>query len=135
MILMAVICVACVVLCAVGQIFLFFSAIFKVCFLGYKRIKGTVVGHEESSDSEGGTSYFSIIEYCVDGETYRRTHMFGSMFRKSVGEKVAIYYNPKKPSKSLFLCLIKRLIGIAISVGIVVLIFGGENNSFFGISF
>jgi len=89
----------------------------------YIETYATVVDY--NYDSEGLASI--IVEYTVDGQTYRKTSTSYSKFPKSIGTEVKVKYNPKAPNDAIwevdstnFLVL---LVGVVFTaVGVLMLI-------------
>ena len=99
----------------------------------YVKIESTVVDFAEvrRRDSEHGgmkTLYAEIVEYVVDGETYRAQNSSSSNMPKKKGSKMTIAYDPNDPSKytfpqsdvgaSVFLFVFGAIFGVA---GVVLL--------------
>ena len=64
--------------------------------------QGTVTGHDESTDSEGGTSYHPIVNFqTADGRAIQFTHdIGGSRSGYPVGETVPVKYLADNPQKA-----------------------------------
>lgn len=70
----------------------------------FKEILGTIVDYkrEMDRDSDGVSySYYPIIEYFVDGQTYRYTSNHGGGSRRGIGKQKKIMYNINNPSDAI----------------------------------
>lgn len=79
-------------------------------------VEAIVVDIDESSSSDGGTSFNPVFGYRFNGMEYRRRSTFSSVFlRFNVGDHVGLYIDPDKPEK--FYCpkeTIHKIIGFLI---------------------
>ena len=63
----------------------------------YIETESYVVDYYEKDDAK-----YPIVEYNVDGKTYRNTSHVGSSFPKKIGSKVMIKYNPNNPEQIIW---------------------------------
>ncbi|MDE6275135.1 MAG: DUF3592 domain-containing protein, partial [Clostridia bacterium] len=72
----------------------------------YVKVDATVVDIAEvyHKGSHGGNSllYSEVVEYVVDGKTYRAQNTSSSNMPKKKGSKMTIAYDPNDPSKYTF---------------------------------
>ena len=83
-------------------------------------VEAIVVDIDESSSSDGGTSFNPVFGYRFNGMEYRRRSTFSSVFlRFNVGDQVELYIDPEKPKRfycpkekihRIILCLVFILI-------------------------
>ena len=69
----------------------------------YKEIEAVVVDYNYQYDDENNTELRAIIvEYLVDGRTYRKESTSYSSIVRSIGDKVYVKYNPNNPSDAIW---------------------------------
>ena len=96
----------------------------------YREIEARVVGYDTttSTDEDGYTKtlYASILEYIVDGQSYKFTEKSYSMNKESIGERVTIKYDPENPKEAMeafgTTYLLAILVGVCFIGGSIVLL-------------
>lgn len=89
----------------------------------YRDIEARVVDYDTSTstDEDGYTRtlYASILEYTVNGETYKFKEKSYSMNKESIGEKITIKYNPENPKGAMESFGGSYLLAILVGVGFI----------------
>lgn len=89
----------------------------------YREIEARVVGYDTttSTDEDGYTKtlYASILEYTVDGQSYKFTEKSYSMNKESIGERVTIKYDPENPKEAMEAFGTSYLLAILVGVGFI----------------
>ena len=76
---------------------------------GWKKIDGTIVDvavinnsnyNEDTNTTDNETTYAPVVNYTVDGQTYRTTSNWSSSFKPTIGHSHKVAYNPKNPSEA-----------------------------------
>lgn len=65
----------------------------------WTRISGQVVD-SSSRISDGSTTYTPVVQYSVNGQTYKVTSSTGSSFYPNIGDTREIAYNPSRPDQA-----------------------------------
>ena len=71
----------------------------------YNEMTAVVVGYEERrshSDNHTTITYAEVVEYTVNGETYKATNNASSTSPKGLGSSMKIAINPNDPSDCVF---------------------------------
>lgn len=112
---------------------------------GWIHTVATVVDYEQRRDydSDGNLDYMyrEIIEYVVNGITYRKTSNVSSNIRPSIGSTREIAYNPNNPNDCIFvsannmMCIVFYAVGaLFAAVGVFAFVYtlikyGGKRES------
>lgn len=105
---------------AVGGIFAFLSTQIDE---SWTRVQGKIVD-VSSRTSDGSTMYTPIVEYVVDGESYRVSSNSSSSIYPTIGNEREVAYNPVRPDEAKMVegIGIKLLILLFPAVGITILL-------------
>lgn len=90
----------------------------------WTRISGEVVGSSSRTDSDGSTNYTPIIQYLVNGKSYKITSRSGSSSYPNIGDKREVAYNPNRPDQAKVVegVIIQALLWLSSAIGIGLLI-------------
>ncbi len=108
------------------SIVLLVSAISRMLFISRtKKTTGTITAID--TDSRGGsTSILVTVEYTTEkGRFYQYTYEFQQAFLKRVGDRIDVYYDPKKPNEDVLVghpLVSLELVFEALAVAIVIYI-------------
>ena len=96
---------------------------------GYKEMTAVVVGYEENrsfspSDNRTGITYAEVVEYSVEGITYRAQNTVSSTSPKNIGATMRIAVNPDDPADCIFINSQKWMCVILIVFGAALIAFG-----------
>ncbi len=64
--------------------------------------ESTVVDYQYDTNEEGQELRAIIVEYIVDGRTYKKESTSFSTITESIGDKVMIKYDPRNPSDAIW---------------------------------
>lgn len=90
----------------------------------YNEMTATVVGYAEVHSTGSGTLYAEVVEYSVDGVTYRAQNTVASSSPKDRGATMRIAVNPSDPADCIFVSSQKWLCVFLIVFGAILTGFG-----------
>jgi hypothetical protein len=90
------------VLASGAGVFWLFDSLQRVT--GDEQVEGVIVELIESRDSEGDLLYAPVVEYVVDGTSYRieSSVSYGGLVVPDIGDSRTVYYDPDDPTDATF---------------------------------
>ncbi|MDE7191117.1 MAG: hypothetical protein K2O35_01395 [Clostridia bacterium] len=99
-----ILCLVIFIVFAAGGSFALYKNVSKT--EGFVKTEAVVVDYKEKTDYDVDrgyeTMYCEIVEYTVDGQTYRASNSVWTNVPEDIGKKIDIAYDPDMPSNCVF---------------------------------